>query len=115
MTLLLSPMLSLAASLGLGWPSTTQLRPISEWVRAARSMRVSASMMLSEMTAWRMMHFAPMETCGPMTAWLTSALGWMKTGGTIWTFDPSRAKQDYDEEVKAGQQVVEQNYAGVRP
>lgn len=38
-----------------------------------------------------------------------------ESGGTIWTFDPSRAKQDYDEEVKAGQQVVEQNYAGVRP
>lgn len=38
-----------------------------------------------------------------------------ESGGTIWTFDPSRAKQDYDEEVKAGQQVVEQSYAGVRP
>jgi hypothetical protein len=68
MTLLLSPMFNVAAASWFGWPSTVQLRPISEWVRAARSMRVSASMMLSEMTAWWMMQFGPMETCGPMTA-----------------------------------------------
>lgn len=38
-----------------------------------------------------------------------------ESGGTIWTFDASRAKKDYDQELKAGQRVVEQSYAGVRP
>lgn len=38
-----------------------------------------------------------------------------ESGGTIWTFDASRAKEDYEEELKTGQQVVEQSYAGVRP
>lgn len=38
-----------------------------------------------------------------------------ESGGTIWTFDATRAKKDYDEELERGQQVVEQSYAGVRP
>ncbi|MBL8973147.1 MAG: DUF697 domain-containing protein [Myxococcales bacterium] len=38
-----------------------------------------------------------------------------ESGGTVWTFDPTRAKKDYDEELKKGERVVEQNYAGVRP
>lgn len=38
-----------------------------------------------------------------------------ESGGTVWTFDPSRAKEEYEEEVKVGQRVVEQNYAGVKP
>lgn len=38
-----------------------------------------------------------------------------ESGGTVWTFDPSKAKEEYEEEVKVGQRVVEQNYAGVKP
>jgi uncharacterized protein (DUF697 family) len=38
-----------------------------------------------------------------------------ESGGTIWTFDASRAKETYEEELKTGQQVAEQSYAGVRP
>jgi len=38
-----------------------------------------------------------------------------ESGGTVWTFDPSRAKEDFDAEVEAGKQVVEQSFAGVRP
>jgi len=37
------------------------------------------------------------------------------SGGTVWTFDPERAKPDYEEELKAGQRVAEQSYAGVKP
>lgn len=38
-----------------------------------------------------------------------------ESGGTVWTFDPSRAKEEFAEEVEAGKQVVEQSFAGVRP
>ncbi|WAS96626.1 YcjF family protein [Nannocystis punicea] len=38
-----------------------------------------------------------------------------ESGGTIWTFDASRAKEDYDEELEQGQRVVEETYAGIRP
>mgnify|MGYP000331863819 CR=1 FL=1 len=38
-----------------------------------------------------------------------------ESGGTVWTFDPARARDDYEKEVKTGQQVVEQNFAGVKP
>lgn len=38
-----------------------------------------------------------------------------ESGGTVWTFDAARAKDDFDQEVEAGKQVVEQSYAGVRP
>lgn len=37
-----------------------------------------------------------------------------ESGGTIWTFDPSRAKKDYEEELKAAP-PPEPSYAGVRP
>lgn len=37
------------------------------------------------------------------------------SGGTFLTFDESRAKEDYDEELKEGKKVVEQSYAGVKP
>jgi uncharacterized protein (DUF697 family) len=38
-----------------------------------------------------------------------------ESGGTIWTFDPARAKQDYDKEVGAGQKVVAKQYSGIKP
>lgn len=37
------------------------------------------------------------------------------SGGTFLTFDPKRAKKDYDEKLAEGKRVVEQNYAGVKP
>lgn len=37
-----------------------------------------------------------------------------ESGGTIWTFDPSRAKADYDREVADGQ-GGDNPYAGVKP
>lgn len=38
-----------------------------------------------------------------------------ESGGTVWTFDASRAKEDFKEEVDAGKQAVEESFAGVRP
>ncbi|MCA9713879.1 MAG: YcjF family protein [Myxococcales bacterium] len=54
---------------------------------------------------------------GPAT---TYALGQVfikhfESGGTIWTFDASRGKQDYEEELEKGKQVVEQSYVGMKP
>ncbi len=54
---------------------------------------------------------------GPATSY---ALGQVfikhfESGGTIWTFDASRGKEDYEEELEKGKVVVEQSYAGVKP
>jgi uncharacterized protein (DUF697 family) len=38
-----------------------------------------------------------------------------ESGGTFLTFDESRAKKDYDDELKEGKRVVEQSYAGIKP
>jgi len=38
-----------------------------------------------------------------------------ESGGTIWTFDETKAKDDYEEELETGKKVVEQNFAGVKP
>ena len=38
-----------------------------------------------------------------------------ESGGTIWTFDEAKAKEDYEEELETGKRVVEENYAGVKP
>lgn len=38
-----------------------------------------------------------------------------ESGGTVWTFDTERAKEDFKEEVKAGKKVVEENFTGVKP
>ena len=38
-----------------------------------------------------------------------------ESGGTIWTFDAKRAKKTDDDELVAGQKVVEKSYAGVKP
>ena len=50
-TELLSPMFSAIGSCLFDCPSTRQLRPIREWVSAVRLISVSASMMLSWITA----------------------------------------------------------------
>ncbi len=54
---------------------------------------------------------------GPATSY---ALGQVfikhfESGGTVWTFDESRGKQDYEEELEKGKVVVEQSYTGVKP
>ena len=38
-----------------------------------------------------------------------------QSGGTIWTFDPERAKEDLAKEVETAKKVVEEDYAGVKP
>jgi len=38
-----------------------------------------------------------------------------ESGGTFLTFDEARAKEDYEEKVHEGKQVVEQSFVGVRP
>ena len=39
-----------------------------------------------------------------------------ESGGTFLTFDPKRAKEEFDEEVDAGERVITtENYAGIKP
>lgn len=38
-----------------------------------------------------------------------------QSGGTIWTFDPERGKQDLEKEVETAKKVVEEDYTGVKP
>lgn len=57
-----------------------------------------------------------MTTNAAVTYGLGRVLGkHFASGGTVWTFDPERAKEAFQEEVEQGQKVVEESYAGVKP